>query len=134
MELQFSTSEQAVLDEIGQRLRARGWAEHVTVMRLLRSWHELSVSVDQYRMTIDDYTNDLTSRDALEIVLAECPEPLRARLRLLIEQADTEFHARTQEDVAHTLGRYFWLTESSGWWWKRRPVAGPLAEYLTQRA
>ncbi|SHK53408.1 hypothetical protein SAMN05444159_3508 [Bradyrhizobium lablabi] len=133
MEPSFGASEQAVLDEIGHRLRARGWAAHVTVARLLRDWQKLSGSVDRYKMTIDDYTNDLTARDALEIVLAECQEPLRAKLRLPIEGADKEFLARTQEDVGHTLERYFQISQSSGWWWKRRPVTGPLAEFLTRQ-
>src|ERR1700680_798123 len=132
MQPQFDSSEQAMLDEIGRRLRARGWAAHVTVVRLLQDWQQLGESVDQYASTIDDYTNDLTGRDALEIVVAECHEPLRARVRALIEKADTEFLVRTQEDVGQTLARYFRIRDSAGWWWKRRPVAGPLAEYLSR--
>jgi len=119
------------LDEIGHRLRARGWAAHVTVARLLRDWQRLSISVDQYKMTIDDYTNDLTARDALEIILTECRGPLGAKLRLLIEEIDNGFLARTQEDVGHALERYFQSDRSAGWWWKRRPGAGPLADFLT---
>jgi hypothetical protein len=127
----FSASEQAALDEIGHSLRAQGWAAHVTVARLLRDWQQLSVSADQYQMTIDDYTNDLTARDALEIVLAQSQGPLGAKLRLLIEEIDKGFLARTQEDVEHVLERHFQSGRSAGWWWKRRPSAGPLADFLT---
>jgi hypothetical protein len=127
----FDTSEQAILNEIGQRLRAEGWAEHVTVERLLRNWHRLSVSVDRYIMTVDDYTNDLTARDGLEIVLTKCPERLGTKLRAHIELADQEFLARTLDDVEHTLGHYFRIDRRSGWWWHRKPTAGPLAEYLS---
>ena len=132
-EPRFTASEQAVLDEIGLRLRAQGWAAHVTVPRLLRNWQELSLSVDRYNFTVDDYTNDLTARDALEIVLAECPAPLRAKLRFHVEAADKEFLTRTQEDVCHALEHYFKISQSDGWWWRRTPATGPLAEYLTRR-
>ncbi len=128
----FDASQQAILDGIGLGLRAKGWARHVTVDWLLREWQTLSVSVDRYIHTIDDYTNDLTGRDALEIVLMECPEPLRSELEVLIGRADSEFVARTKEDSGCTLGRYFRIDDSSGWWWKRRPATGPLADYLTE--
>jgi hypothetical protein len=105
----------------------------VTVTRLLQGWQDLSASVDQYVSTVYDYTNDLTGRDALELVLAECQEPLRTKLRLFIEEADGQFLARTREDAGRSLERYFRIDESSGWWWKRRPATGPLAEYLTGR-
>jgi hypothetical protein len=127
----FSASEQAVLDEIGRHLHARGWAGHVTVEVLLQDWEELSTSVNGYKLTIDDYTNDLTSRDALKTVLAQCPEPLRTKLRLRIERADSEFAMLTKEDVDRTLGRYFQITDASDWWWKRKPADGPLAAFLS---
>ena len=126
----FSTCEEATLEEISHRLGARGWAKHVTAQRLLSDWRELSMSVDRCEMTVDDYTNDLISRDGLEVVLSECPEPLCTKLRLSIEIADNQFLARTLEDVEHTLGQYFQIDQSSAWWWHRRPTAGPLAEYL----
>lgn len=88
------------------------------------------MSVDRYETTVDDYINDLTSRDGLEIVLSECPEPLWAKLSLSIEKADNQFLAQTLEDVEHTLRRKHWIDLLSGWWWHRRPIAGPLANDL----
>ncbi len=129
-ELGLDPSDQAVLDEIGTSLRARGWADFVTVTWLLGSWRDLALEVRQYTATVDDYTNDLTARDALEIVLAECPEPLRTKLKSAIEQADKEFLAGTQDDADHSLETYFRINPSSGWWWKRTPRSGSLAEYL----
>jgi hypothetical protein len=76
----FDASELAALAEIAGYLRAQGWAEWVMVEGLLRGWHQLSDTIDKYRGTIDDYTNDLTKRDGLEIVLSRCHEPLRAKL------------------------------------------------------
>ena len=126
----FSISEQAALEEIDQSLRAQGWAAHAKVTWLLREWQALSASVDRYDLTIDDYTNDLTARDGLEIALATCPEPLRSKLERVVESADEQFVTRTQEDIGHTLGRYFRIDEASGWWWKRTPDVGQLAELL----
>jgi hypothetical protein len=128
----FDSTEQAILDEVGRRLRADGWAAHVTVSRLLRNWQQLSISVDQYKLTIDDYTNDLTSRDGLELVLSQSPGALHTKLRQFVESADKEFLARTHEDKEKSLGRFYRIDEFSGWWWKRRPAAGPLAEYLAE--
>jgi hypothetical protein len=133
-ELRFDVSEQAILDRIERSLHAQGWAKHDTADGLLRDWRVLSVSVDRYRFTIDEYTDDLTGRDALEIVLSECDEPLRAKLLLSIDQADSEFLARTQRDTESVLARFFRIDESSGWWWKRIPAAGPLADYLNSSA
>ncbi|HYM16996.1 MAG TPA: hypothetical protein VEU06_00410 [Micropepsaceae bacterium] len=132
VEPRFEASEQAILDEIEDRLHALGWASHATATWLMRGWQKLARSVDRYTLTVDDYTNDLTARDGLEIILAHCPEPLCAKLRLAIETADKEFLARTQEDLDHALERYFRIDESFGWWWRRRPTSGQLADYLSK--
>jgi hypothetical protein len=119
-----------MLDEIDRGLRAGGWATHVTVESLLRNWEELAESVDRYELTMDDYTNDLTVRDGLEMVLAKCGEPLRSKIRMLVEAADKKFRCRTVEDEAGAVARYFRVNNDSGWWWQRKPVGGALADYL----
>ena len=128
----FDASEQAALAEISRRLHVQGWA--VTVAWMLAEWHELSLSVDGYDFSVDDYTNDLIARDGLEWALAECQQPLRAKLLSWIEVADREFIAGTQDDVDGALEHFCDVDESSGWWWKRRPATGPLADFLTSRA
>jgi hypothetical protein len=130
----FDADEQAVLDELGRRLRAEGWANHVTAGWLLATWDELSASVDGYELSIDDYTNDLMARDGLEWVLGACAEPLRAKLQARIQAADRMFIAATQPDDDGALGRLVRVDETSGWWWKRRPKTGPLADSLPHRA
>ena len=55
--------------ELTRRLHAAGWASHVTVDDLLQAWEQLAGEADDYVMTIDDYTNDLTARDAVAQVL-----------------------------------------------------------------
>jgi hypothetical protein len=130
----FDADEQAVLDEIGRRLRADGWADHVTAAWLLTRWDELAASVDGYELTIDDYTNELMARDGLEWVLGTCPQPLRAKLLSWIETADLAFVAGTQDDGDGVVGRFFRIDETSRWWWKRAPKSGPLADSLPHRA
>jgi hypothetical protein len=130
----FDASEQVVLEEIAQHLHTEGWgagwAIPLTVTRLLRHWQRLSARVARCSEDIDDYRNDLDARDGLEIVLAKCPEPLRAKLNAWIEMSDKEFIAGTTEDIANSLGHF--SSGSSGWWWKRKPTEGPLAEYLVR--
>ena len=126
----FDHPERAALDEIGRQLRSEGWAQHVTIQSLLETWRDLALGVDQYECTIDDYTNDLCSRDGLELALSRADLPLSAKLLSVIEAADHEFCLRTAHDGGTAVGQYCRIDESSGWWWRRRPVAGPLADYL----
>ena len=130
-DLELDPSE-IIFDEIGAKLRGDGWAHFVTIPGLLKSWRLLASTAAQYEYTVDDYTDDLTSRDGLEIALAECPEPLLAKLKSAVEQADKEFLAGTQDDVTHSLEEYFRIR--AGWWWRRTPRSGSLAKYLVDMA
>jgi hypothetical protein len=67
-----ASPELSVLDRIGAHLRSSGWADFVTVDRLLRDWQWVAREAGQYQDIVDDYTNDVTARDGLEIVLGEC--------------------------------------------------------------
>lgn len=99
---------------------------------LLDGWERLSQEVEAYPLTIDDYTNDLTGRDALELVLDWAAEPLRNRLRARVTAAYERFREATDEDRTSVVGRYFRVDASSGWWWHRLPRSGRLAGYLAR--
>jgi|SRR5450755_1408692 hypothetical protein len=99
----------------------RGWAIPLTVGWLLRNWQKTSERVAHYNLTIDDYMNDLTARDALEIVLAKSAEPLRTKLKVYIETSDRQFIAGTEVDIGSVIARFYLIDESSRWWWKRKP-------------
>ena len=77
--------------------------------------------------------NDLTARDALEIVLAKSAEPLRTKLKVYIETSDRQFIAGTEVDIGSVIARFYLIDESSGWWWKRKPKVGDLAQYLAEQ-
>lgn len=116
--------------ELTRRLHAGGWASHVTVDELLQSWEQLASEVNDYVMTIDDYTNDLTAREALAQVLTWASESLGPVLDARIAAADERFRSETQEDGGRAVGRFFRINARSGWWWRRRPASGPLGAYL----
>jgi hypothetical protein len=128
MILNFTPGEKAALLAATDRLHKLGWADHVDVEQLLGRWAEFPTEASEYSATVDDYTNDLTMRDAIEIVLGEAAEPLRGKLLQFVGDVDARFRAATVEDSRGSLNRYLRVRE--GWWWKRIPAAGALARYL----
>jgi hypothetical protein len=90
---------------LAERLHTDGWATHVTVERLVRDWQKLAASVRDYRMTIDDYTNDVTSRDALELVLAWASPNTASVVAPVIESADEQFRGSTVDDGGAAVSR-----------------------------
>ena len=121
---------QRVLEVIGEGLRQEGWAQFVTADHLLSSWRRLAGEVATYEGTIDDYTNDLCSRDGLALVLDRSPARLKVQLASSVSYWDDQFKAATDPDVQSLVGKFFRLDNHSGWWWRRIPPTGPLADYL----
>ena len=127
----WSETERQVLDDLTRDLHARGWASHVTVENLLGTWREVAHDVNRYKLTVDDFTNDLTARDALEEVLRHCRnEEVCKKLMTNIDEADQNYRAATDEDGGVALSRYYRVDSASGWWWRRCPRSGALADYL----
>jgi hypothetical protein len=112
------------------RLHAEGWASHVSVEWLLQDWEQLAAEASAYPATIDDYTNDVTSRDALEIVVASASAEFAAYMRDRIGTADERFVASTSDDGGAAVGQYFRIERKQGRWWHRRSSTGPLSDYL----
>jgi hypothetical protein len=81
-------------------------------------------------MTVDDYTNDLRSRDYLELAIARLPADVRGSVSALVADADKRFRESTIDDGDGTLGRFFRIDAASNWWWRRIPRSGPLGAYL----
>jgi hypothetical protein len=113
-------------------LREEGWADHTSIARELDTWTQLAVQVDRYGLTVDDYTNDLCSRDYLAEVTARASAELRAAISGRLAAADDRFRASTVEDTDHRLGRWFRIGPDRAWWWHRRPSSGPLADFLAE--
>lgn len=98
--------------------------------RELRVWSRLSTEVGAYELTVDDYTNDLCSRDYLAEVVRRASVPLGATIEARLAAADDRFRRSTTDDADGRLGRYFRIGPDDAWWWHRRPSTGPLAAYL----
>lgn len=115
-------------------MRAAGWAGHTSLDREVRSWNQLSAEVNTYEATVDDYTNDLCSRDYLASFTSSASEDLRAKVQQRIAGADATFRAATTDDAEALLAKYYRVDLKDGWWWRRRPSSGPLAEWLSHWA
>jgi len=113
-------------------LRAAGWADHTSLARELRDWARLSQEVSTYTLTVDDYTNNLCSRDYIAQVASRASSDLRRSIDEQVAPADESFREATVEDSDGRLGRYFRIDSEDAWWWHRRPSSGPLADYLAK--
>ncbi len=116
------------------RLRADGWADFITFDHLLASWRRLGQEVADYEATVDDYTNDLTARQGLDLLLRHCHSPTAQRVAAVLEPLDRRFRDGTDPDLEQVLSRFYRVDETSGWWMRRIPKAGQLRAYLDQAA
>ena len=116
--------------QIEVALTQAGWAEHVRLEREIRVWARLAREVDAYDATVDDYTNDLCSRDYIAEFAARASSGLQRVIQERVGPVDETFRDGTVDDDDARLGRYFRIDQEDAWWWHRRPSAGPLADYL----
>ena len=75
--------------------------------REARAWTRLSEEVNTYTATVDDYTNDLCSRDYLAEVASRASDGLRGRIEHQLAAVDETFRASTVEDTDERLKGYF---------------------------
>ena len=115
---------------IEAELRAAGWAAHTSLQREFDAWSDLAAEVNAYEATIDDYTNDVCSRDYIAKFSASASDEVRKYIAGEVAEADEQFFRSTEPDVEGLIGRYYWIDDKDGWWWRRRPTSGPLAKYL----
>jgi hypothetical protein len=125
-------SDENEVQSIEAALRALGRADHASLARELIAWAQLSKEVNAYTATVDDYTNDVCSRDYLAEVASLASESLRKAFKDQLASTDELFRASTVEDTDGRLGRFFRIGPEDGWWWHRRPSSGPLADYLAE--
>jgi tetratricopeptide (TPR) repeat protein len=95
-------------------LEARGWRSS-SLNEAVEDWSGLVATVERgYRMTIDDYTNDLAIRGWLEEARPFLTERVRASLDARLGPIDERFRAATR----HTSRR---LPGAGPGWWYRLP-------------
>ena len=125
-------TDESEIQRIEADLRELGWADHASLDREVRAWTRLSEEVNTYTATVDDYTNDLCSRDYLAEFASRASDDLRGHIEHQIAAADETFRASTVEDTDERLKGYFRIQPDDGWWWHRRPSSGSLADYLAE--
>jgi hypothetical protein len=71
---QMENSDEA--QRIEEKLREAGWAAHCNIAREQQVWTRLGAEANRYDATVDDYTNDLCSRDYLELAASMASDGL----------------------------------------------------------
>lgn len=83
-----------------------GWAQHARLEREFRIWSRITHEVNAYSATVDDYTNDLCSRDYIAEFAAQTSSGLRTAIEDRVSTEDETFREATVDDVDARLGRY----------------------------
>src|SRR5262245_29395595 len=91
--------------QIEVTLAQAGWAEHARLEREFRVWSRLALEANTYTASVDDYTNDLCSRDYIAEFAARASSGLRTGIEERVSPADETFRKATVEDDDARLGR-----------------------------
>jgi hypothetical protein len=108
---------------------ASGWANRVAKIDLDRAlpWSDRSVWNEH------DLAGSLFARDFLQEAIDGLPQPLRDRLAGWVAGVDERFRSYTVDDPRERMAK---VAETDlagrGWWWRRVPATGPIAEDLAR--
>jgi hypothetical protein len=103
-------------------LHEQGWRKEFTIEEMIRNWAWVVAKVERgYSHLVDEYTNDLYSRDWLAKVWPLVTHRVRSCWHGTLHSLDDRFRAATFEDDGVAVGRYHRITLDRGWWWRRRP-------------
>lgn len=133
----------AALDDVAlqeEKARVAAWvAEKLTepthsVRRRTQLWERLTLRITQEwppdgTYLVDEYVNDLDTRDSLEQTKRTLPTSVQAGFTTLLTRLDDAFRKATVEDGGASIA---WrMNEPPAdlarrpWWWHRRPVNAP---------
>lgn len=117
--LTLSQEEQNSLKQALHALSARA-KMNVSLEGLIADWDALARHVAHgYDGSIYEYANDLSSRTALETLMAAAPAALAKKIAARIARADAQFRAGTREATAPAQpGK-----PKTEWWFWRIPSA-----------
>lgn len=95
-------------------------AKHsISLSYLINKWDHFIKKVEEgYRLTIDDYTNELSIRDLLQEILEVIPN--NTELEKWIEELDNRFIFITKKVDIPLLP--LMKRSEIGWWWFRIPL------------
>lgn len=84
---------------------------------LAEEWAGICADVAEgYSLTVDDYMNDLTTRDLIASIFSHLRAELSYKLKRKVAPADEQFRRATTH-VEHALNELY-----SYWWWYRIPL------------
>jgi len=118
--LPLSSEDVKLLEPILAKLSQRSGRKQ-TLDRLLNRWSRFVSKVETgYRLSIYNYTNDLSIRDFLQVILNNCPKNLHDRLIEWTESWDNRLILVTKQVEKPLLPPL--AEEELGWWWFRIPL------------
>ncbi|WP_333767492.1 hypothetical protein [Streptomyces sp. IBSBF 2435] len=133
----------AALDAVAlreQKARMAPWAAEKlreatnSVPRRSREWERLTARIvhdwpPDGTYLVDEYVNDLATRDTLERTKHELPASAATEFTAMLTRLDDAFREVTVDDGGASIA---WRTNASEpdlaqrpWWWHRRPVNAP---------
>ncbi|HQN44652.1 MAG TPA: hypothetical protein PLA25_10995 [Anaerolineaceae bacterium] len=117
--IQLSSEEECMLEPILASMSRK--ANHtLTLPLLMERWKNFVDEVEAgYDDCIYEYTNDLTVRDLLQIVLDNSPLTLRDKLIGALQIWDQRFDAATEISARSVLPD---KGKAQAWWWFRVPI------------
>ncbi len=118
-------------DPVRDFLRERGCPDFVVksgLQGLVKGWENIVTSVKEgYKFGLDDYLNDLDTRQLLEEVLAVAPGAEKEKYSERVGRAD-----KMMRKVVKSAGKCLWgnevaetegWTEEKNWWYFCQPIA-----------
>jgi hypothetical protein len=108
---------------------AVAWAAHVRKIDDDRAlpWSDRSV------WTEHDFAAALHMRDFVQTALDRLPPTLRERMQQVVAGTDEQFRSYTVDDPRGRMATVAGVDLAGrGWWWRRVPGTGPIAEDLAR--
>jgi len=117
--IQLSSEEECMLEPILASMSQKA-NRTLTLPLLMERWKNFVDEVEAgYDDCIYEYTNDLTVRDLLQIVLDNSPLTLRDKLIGALQIWDQRFDAATEISARSVLPD---KGKTQAWWWFRVPI------------
>lgn len=107
-----------------------------SVQRRMRMWERLPARIIQEwppdgTYLVDEYVNDLDTRDSLEETAGELRPTAADGFRAVLARLDSAFREATYDDngssIAWRMNEPAAALEQRPWWWRRRPANAPWA-------
>jgi hypothetical protein len=115
----LSREEELVLEPILSSISTRA-RQTLTLQVMLERWEYFVSEVEEgYDDSIYEYTNDLSVRDLLQVVVDNSSLTLREKLIDALQICDERFQKATEESKRSVLPD---KEKSQAWWWFRVPV------------